>query len=67
MRAFYTDHLGFTADLCLMTNGESTRLTVRSPEGTTIHRAYYESWDTAIRSLRTMLPSCTNDLTGKEI
>lgn len=67
MRAFYTNHLGFTADLCLMLNGSSTRLTVRTPEGATIHRDYYQTWEAALDRLRYMLPGCVNDLTHQPL
>lgn len=67
MRAWYMDPLGFHADLCLMLNGTSTRLTVRSPEGTTIHRDYYPTWNDALAALQYMLPRCVNELTGDPI
>ena len=67
MRAFYTDHLGFSADLCLMTNGHSTRITVRDPEGHCIHRKYYATWEIAKATLRFMLPGAVNDLTHQPI
>lgn len=67
MRSFYADPLGFHADLCLMLNGTSTRLTVTSPEGTTLHRAYYPTWDDAIAALRYMLPHCVNELTHQPL
>jgi len=67
MRAWYTDHLGFTASLCLMTNGHSTRVTVKDPEGHCIHIDYYPTWNTAVNTLRFMLPGAINDLTHKPI
>lgn len=67
MRAFYTDHLGFTADLCLMTNGHSTRITVRNPERHVIHRDYYPTWGAAIETLKFMLPGAVNDMTHQPI
>ena len=67
MRAFYTDHLGFHADLCLMLNSNSTRITVRDPEGHCIHRDYYATWDIALATLRFMLPGAVNDITHQPI
>ena len=67
MRSFYTDPLGFTADICLMANHRSARVTVRSPEGTTIHYDYYPSWEAAVVTLRFMLPKAVNDLTRKPV
>jgi len=67
MRSFYTDHLGFTADLCKHLYRESTRLTVRAPEGNTIHLQWYDTWNDALDALRFMLPGATNDLTHEAI
>lgn len=67
MRAFYTDRLGFSADLCLMLNSERTRLTVYSPERRCIHRKYYATWEIAKATLRFMLPGAVNDLTHQPI
>lgn len=67
MRAFYTDPIGFTADVCLMTNGRSARVTVRSPEGSVIHTGYYPTWGIAVATIRYMLPDSTNDLTHQPI
>lgn len=64
MRAFYTGNCNFTADLCLMTNGHSTRLTVRSPEGTVLHISYHPTWNDAIETLRQCGEGWVNDLTG---
>lgn len=67
MRSFYTDPLGYTADICLMTNRSSARVIVRSPEGSTIYTGLYQSWNEAVRSLRFMLPHAVNDLTRRPI
>lgn len=68
MRAFYTHPVtGFTADLCLMTNGHSTRITVRNTEGHIIHRDYYKTWKVAIKMLKYMLPGAVNDLTHEPL
>ena len=67
MRSFYTDPLGYTADICLMTNRSSARVIVRSPEGSTIYTGVYPAWIDAVRSLRFMLPRAINDMTLRPI
>lgn len=67
MRAFYTTPSGFTADLCLMTNRHSTRITVRNPERHVIHCDYYPTWGAAIETLKSMLPDAVNDITHHPI
>ena len=70
MRAFYTNALGFTADLCLMVNGHSTRVTIRTPEGSTVYRKYFESWDEAVTALKSMAATdhpWVNNITGEEV
>ena len=67
MRSFYTDPLGYTADICLMTNRSSARVIVRSPEGSTIYTSVYPAWIDAVRSLRFMLPRAINDMTRRPI
>ena len=67
MRAFYTHHTGFTADLCKHLYRESTHLTVRSPEGHVMYTHWHDTWDSAIDMLRSMLPGAVNDLTHETI
>ena len=67
MRAFYTDHLGFTADLCKHLYKESTHLTVRDPEGHCIYTHWHDTWDNALDTLRYMLPCAVNDLTHQPL
>lgn len=67
MRSFFTDPLGFTADLFKHLYRERTHLTVRDPEGHCIYTHWHESWETALDTLRYMLPGAVNDLTHKPI
>lgn len=67
MRAFYTDPLGFTANLCKHLYKDSTHLIVRAPEGNCIYTHWHASWEEAIDTLRYMLPECVNDLTHMHI
>ena len=67
MRSFYTDHLGFTADLCKLIDGVYTRLTVRSPSGNAFIREIYPTWDDALDVLRSISDSWTNDLTHQSL
>lgn len=67
MRSFYTDHLGFTADLCKHLCKESTRLTVRNPEGHCIYTHWHSTWQEALNTLRFMLPGAVNDLTHQPL
>lgn len=67
MRAFYTDHIGFTASLCKHLYLESTRLTVHNPEGHCIYTHWHASWEEALDTLRYMLPGAVNDLTHEAI
>lgn len=67
MRSFYTNHLGFTADLCKHLHRESTRLTVRSPEGYTLHIQWYDTWDDAEEALCQCGTGWVNDLTHRPL
>jgi len=67
MRAFYTDLLGFTADLCKHLCRDSTRLIVRSPEGHCIYTHWHSTWQEALDTLRYMLPGAVNDLTHQPL
>ena len=67
MRSFYTDHLGFTADLCEFLNGTYTRLTVRNPDGQPFIREIYPTWDAALDVLRSITDCWTNDLTHQPL
>ena len=62
MRAFYTDIYGCTADLCEYPSG-TTRLTVRDPRGTIIHRKEYNTWRGAKVALGKLSDGWKNDLT----
>lgn len=67
MRAFYTDKLGFTADLCEMISSTYTRLTVRNPDGHAFIREVYQTWDAALAVLRSITDCWTNDLTHQPL
>ena len=68
MRAFFTNRLGFKADLCLMVNGHSTRVTVRMPEGPVMFCQYYDTWDEALEALRSLTTTqWVNDMTHEII
>lgn len=67
MRSFYTDPLGYTADICLMANRSAARVIVRSPEGVTVHTSNHPTWDAAVAALRFMLPRAVNNLTHRPI
>ena len=67
MRAFYTDHIGFTVSLCKHLYKEYTHLIVRSPEGHTLYTHWHDTWEDAISTLRYMLPGAVNDLTHEAI
>lgn len=63
MRSFYTNSDGRTANLCLLLDRKSTRLTIYDNSGKETHRTVYLTWDDAISSLRSFGPGWTNDLT----
>lgn len=44
MRAFYVDFYGCRADLCQAPGRETTRLIIRTSDGTVIHRKEYRTW-----------------------
>lgn len=67
MRSFYTDNLGFTADLCEFLDGAYTRLTVRNPDGQAFIREVYPTWDAALDVLRSITDCWTNDLTHQPL
>ena len=67
MRAFYTDHTGFTADLCKHLHKDNTHLTVRTPEGHVIYTHWHSTWEDAIETLKYMLPGAVNDLTHQPL
>ena len=67
MRAWYHTKLGFTADLCMLLNRESTRVIIRSPEHTTIFVQVYSTWSAALEALKELGYGWVNDLTGETL
>lgn len=67
MRSFYTDNLGFTADLCEFFSGTYTRLTVRNPDGAVFICEIHPTWDAALDVLRSLNDCWVNDLTHEPL
>lgn len=67
MRAWYHTKFGFTADLCMLLNRESTRVIIRSPEHTTMFTKVYATWEAAVEALKELGYGWINDLTGKAL
>ena len=66
MRAFYTDFYGCHAELCQTSRSGETRLTVRDPHGSIIHRKYYKTWRGARTAMGKLSDCWHNDMTGKQ-
>ena len=65
MRAWYTDIYGCEADLCQYPGMETTRLTIRTPDGRTILRKEYRTWRGAKIAMGKYGDCWRNDITGQ--
>ena len=64
MRAFFVDFYGCHADLCQYRSG-TTRLIIRNPHGTVIHRKEYRTWRGARIAMGKLGDCWRNQLTGR--
>lgn len=62
MRAFYTNSLGQSADLCQYIGRDTTRLIVRNPNGNVIYRKEFSTWSDAAAAMNKLSDRWENEL-----